>query len=60
MSLQRPERDFKMNDIALTLPVDRVVQRRPRGARSWLSTAGTYIPFTLAVAFTFAVVIGLV
>jgi hypothetical protein len=49
-----------MNDVALTLPVDHVAQKRLRGTKSPMSAAGTYVPFALAVAFTFAVVIGLI
>ena len=52
-----------MNDIALTLPAEHHSHKRPRAGHSHLSRlrqAATYLAFALSVAFTFAVVIGVI
>lgn len=52
-----------MNDIALTLPADHVEYGPRRGAKQLFATlrsACTYLAFAFSVAFTFAVVVGVI
>lgn len=52
-----------MNDIVLTLPADHVSNRLRTGAKplgGTLRSACTYLAFAFSVAFTFAVVIGII